>query len=109
MAKPRVAVVDLRTAKPEPKRVDPFYQSREWLKVRALVLKRDNYTCQTCGIAVRRHPEETDKPRALVDHIVERRDGGADLDPANLATICDPCHTRKTNQKRAERQDRHPS
>lgn len=109
MAKPRVAVADLRTAKPEPKRVDPFYRSPEWLRVRAFVLKRDNYTCQTCGVAVRQHLGETDKPRASVDHVVERRDGGADLNPANLATTCDACHTRKTNLKRAERQARHPS
>ncbi|MEI9804079.1 MAG: HNH endonuclease [Pseudolabrys sp.] len=47
------------------------------------------------------------KPREGVrlygDHIVEIKDSGAKLDPANVLLRCAPCHGRKTAEARAER------
>jgi hypothetical protein len=37
------------------------------------------------------------------DHIVELRDGGAPLDPANVLLRCGRCHTTKTVAERARR------
>jgi 5-methylcytosine-specific restriction protein A len=41
--------------------------------------------------------------RLFVDHIVERKDGGADYDPGNLETLCATCHARKTTGERVKR------
>jgi 5-methylcytosine-specific restriction endonuclease McrA len=37
------------------------------------------------------------------DHIVELRDGGAKLDPANVQLNCARCHGKKTHQERQRR------
>lgn len=67
--------------------------SKAWRTVRALVLDRDNRTCQTCGT--------TDRRKLVVHHIVEFRDGGKDV-PENLVTWCRPCHTRHHSTRRAQ-------
>jgi hypothetical protein len=61
--------------------------------VAQLKLERGEY-CQACG-----------KPATYLeaDHIVELKDGGAALDPANVRLFCRPCHAKKTNQARGER------
>ena len=41
--------------------------------------------------------------RIFGDHIKERRDGGAEFDPANIQCLCGSCHTRKTAEARAAR------
>ena len=67
-------------------RVNKFYHSKEWKKVRALVLARDHYLCVFCG-----------KPGDTVDHIFELDDKNVDnpfisLNPDNLRTLCRTCH-----------------
>lgn len=39
----------------------------------------------------------------FVDHIIEIKDGGAKLDPANVWTLCGSCHVKKTNRERDKR------
>ncbi|WP_407026450.1 HNH endonuclease [Agrobacterium rosae] len=41
--------------------------------------------------------------RIIGDHIHERKDGGADLDPSNIELLCRPCHNTKTAKARAAR------
>jgi len=60
-----------------------------WDAARIVVLRRDRYTCQRCGVRGRRFGLE-------VDHVVEIARGGAPLDYANLQTLCRPCHRAKT-------------
>jgi 5-methylcytosine-specific restriction endonuclease McrA len=60
-----------------------------WDTARSVVLRRDRYTCRTCG--VRRRARDLE-----VDHIRELADGGAALDYANLQTLCPLCHRAKT-------------
>lgn len=60
---------------------------RPWRRLRARVILRDQYTCQLC----RRVCMDSDLD---VDHIVPRAQGGTD-DPANLRTLCRPCHTKR--------------
>jgi len=56
-----------------------------WVKRRALILRRDNNTCQQCG--------ETEG-QMHIDHIVPRRlNGGEDVN--NLITLCRACNLRK--------------
>jgi len=62
---------------------------RAWEILRARILKRDKYLCQTClrqGIATE---------AKAVDHIKAKAFGGSD-DETNLEAICHACHRAKT-------------
>lgn len=61
-----------------------------WQKLRAIVLERDDYTCQYCG-----------EPANHVDHIIPVCQGGADkLD--NLVAACRFCNCSKGGRTPAE-------
>jgi hypothetical protein len=78
---PRLKAVDTRIAKPEPKAYQPVYYSRAWRRLVAqLKLERGVY-CQACG----KHATYLE-----ADHVVELKDGGAPLDPANVPCSAGP-------------------
>ena len=58
-----------------------------WRKLRAKVMKRDNYLCQVCLPQMTKAKE--------VDHITNKAKGGTD-DMDNLQAICIGCHRAKT-------------
>jgi 5-methylcytosine-specific restriction endonuclease McrA len=87
----------MTTAYVEPKRADDFYSTPEWKRARATAIERAGGICAGCG----RKPS-----RPFVDHITERKDGGAPFDQANLQVLCGSCHTAKTHRARVERQRR---
>ena len=62
----------------------PIRPSTPWMKYRAFVLRRDNYTCVYCGT----------KEKIGLDHIVPRSKGGSDT-PDNLVAACFPCNRKK--------------
>lgn len=93
---PRVATLDTRTARPPPKTADPELLAPQW---RALVadLKRERGDrCEDCGRT---------GTRIFGDHIVERQDGGAVLDRANIRLRCGSCHGLKTAAERRKRME----
>lgn len=62
-----------------------------WDRLRATILKRDNYVCQcedckAAGLV---------KPATHVDHRIPKAQGGSD-DPSNLQSMNVACHMRKT-------------
>ena len=59
-----------------------------WSKIRLRIRKRDQYTCQSCKIAVQ---------AGIVDHRVALINGGSNAD-TNLQLLCEVCHTDKTNR-----------
>ena len=73
------------------KELDSFYKSSAWRKLRTRFIKA-NPLCNICGY-----------PAKIVDHIIEIRDGGAKLDSANLQSLCQTCHNRKTIRERIKR------
>lgn len=80
------------------KYVDPFYESPEWRAFAREIKQQRGYICEDCG------KDCTDTPRGLIaDHIVERKDGGADFDPLNTCLRCTACHNRKTAKARTQR------
>lgn len=75
------------------KPVDPFYQSREWATFASAIKRQRRFTCERCGT------DHAATPWFIrADHIVARKDGGADYDPLNIACLCASCD----NAKRAE-------
>ncbi|WP_414446845.1 HNH endonuclease [Burkholderia sp. 22PA0099] len=60
-----------------------------WDKLRKTILARDFGMCQPCKRAGRL------RPASMVDHIVNKAQGGTD-NPSNLEAICRPCHKLKT-------------
>lgn len=72
----------------------PYVQcvGEEWQKARMRALVRDEFTCQSHKIGVRKEPCTENRLRNLqVHHIQQRLHGGThDLD--NLITVCRSCH-----------------
>src|ERR1043166_9575505 len=88
-------VVGSRTGPPRPPwdhggkgRIERGYDHR-WMKLRLVVLARDQHLCQPCRRAGR------GTPAAAVDHIKPKAKGGTD-ELENLEAICEPCHRNKT-------------
>lgn len=94
--RPKIATVDLRTARPAPKQADPHYASAEHLAWRRAVLERAGWQCEWPGCG-------RSNCRLFADHIVELRDGGAALDVANGQALCGAHHTLKTAESRRRR------
>lgn len=96
----QVTVLDTRAARPPAKTAAPFYLSREWRTLMAAIVAERGRRCQDPQCKT---PGRTGI-RVFGDHIVELRDGGAELDRANVLLRCGSCHTRKTAAERARRQ-----
>lgn len=96
MLRPRVATLDTSIAAPPPKTADSHYGTPEHKAWVRQVITRAGGHCQGQGCT-------RSGVRLFADHIVEKRDGGALLDPANGQALCGSCHTRKTNRERARR------
>ena len=95
MAMPgRLATIGPRL-RPPPKQAEPFYQSKAW---RQLVARRKLDSDYFAALARRKAGE-----RVILDHVVERKDGGDDLDPANTEWLTFTEHQRKTAAARAKR------
>jgi 5-methylcytosine-specific restriction endonuclease McrA len=63
-----------------------------WPSIRNAILRRDHRKCVKCGNSAWE-----------VDHIVELADGGSFWDPANLQTLCEDHHKKKTSASRKVR------
>lgn len=75
------------------KEITAQYKTSRWQRVRKAALFRDGGWCQRCK----------EKPAALVDHIIEIKDGGDMWDLANLQALCDSCHNIKTREEAVKR------
>lgn len=81
--------------RPAPKVAEGFYSSAAW---RGLVADRRR-DADYAAAKARAKPGE----RLILDHKVERKDGGADLDPANTEWLTFSEHQVKTAKARAAR------
>ena len=95
----RVPTLSLQTAALPPKVADPFYSSAAWIELRGRVRREARGRCQVQGCTQR---------GAIVDHIVELKDGGAPLERTNVWLLCASHHSLKTVAERARRTARRP-
>lgn len=79
-----------------PKVAERFYASPQWRGLVAAIKRERGNWCQRCGAGGK-------GARIIGDHVVERKDGGAELDPANVELLCLPCHNTKTAAEKARR------
>jgi len=78
--------------KPKAGKVNKFYSTYEWRKVRYEVLKRDGARCLLCGAS------RKDGAVLNVDHIKPlKKFWSLRLDPENLQTLCSACNHGKGN------------
>ncbi|MBF8280811.1 MAG: restriction endonuclease [Candidatus Magasanikbacteria bacterium] len=62
-------------------------------ETRAIVLERNGFTCQSCGLAAG-DPDPYNKSRTVrltMGHIIDKSKGGSDT-PANLKAVCTNCN-----------------
>lgn len=94
--RPRLTVLDTRRVKPPPKVADAILVSAQWKALRARMRAERGYRCEAPGCG-------RTAGRLYLDHIIERRDGGAEFDPSNLQWLCATHHALKTARVREER------
>jgi 5-methylcytosine-specific restriction protein A len=103
--RPRLPVLDLRTARPAVKRAERELLTGDHRAWREAVLQRAGYRCEWVERGVR--CERTSSThRMFADHVVERQDGGAALDVTNGRCLCARHHGLKTFRERAKRMAR---
>lgn len=69
-------------------------------RYRRIAWERDRGVCAQCG---HQDPNPSIFGPWHADHIVPCADGGAPLDPANIQTLCVPCHEAKTGEEATDR------
>ena len=78
------------------KALQGFYRTSKWRRKR-------NAHIAAHPLCVHCEERGTISGADMVDHIVERRDGGSNLDSANLQSLCNKCHAVKTRDERLKR------
>lgn len=72
-----------------------IYQTVEWDKIRKKVFKRDNWTCQICGVkCVNKTDKKNKKKWIQCHHIIPYRICRCHNE-ADLITLCQSCHSRE--------------
>jgi hypothetical protein len=81
----------------DPKPLPAFERSMS-KEIRALVLERNGFTCQMCGVAAGEpHPYDPHrKTRLHIGHIIDKSHGGSD-DLSNLRALCSVCNEGAAN------------
>ena len=76
----------------------PAFERAISKEVRAFVLDRNGFTCQTCGAAAGEpHPyDPARKTRLHIGHVIDKSQGGTD-DPGNLRAVCSVCNEGASN------------
>jgi hypothetical protein len=74
----------------------PFLNSSAWRRLRLMYIQAQPI-CEACLPEV---PTDCSGRNGQIDHIISREAGGAELDPANLMTLCRSHHAKKSAMER---------
>ncbi|MDB5618453.1 HNH endonuclease [Tardiphaga sp.] len=102
-SKPRLVAHDTRTARPLAKQADPELQTAAHRAWRLDVCRRAGWRCEWVESGQRCQASAKRGDVMIGDHIIERADGGALLDPGNGQCLCTAHNTLKGNRARAAR------
>lgn len=80
-----------------PKQAEGFYRSPAWRNLVAERRRDGDY------FAALKRARSDGSRRVILDHVHERKDGGADLDPLNTKWLTFNEHQRKTAEARSRR------
>jgi 5-methylcytosine-specific restriction enzyme A len=87
--KPSLGYGDPPSRGKERYRLDPWqkwYSSRKWKRLREMVLLRDHYTCNACGLI-------DPRPGQLIcDHVVPHKGDEQKFWAGPFQTLCKTCH-----------------
>ena len=100
---PRLRTIDARTARPPAKLADAELLTPDHKRWAREVKRRAGWRCEAVTPDGARCLNAAPTHRLYADHVVERRDGGSPLDPANGRCLCASHHVRKTTAERAKR------
>ena len=103
MLRPAISVADLRIARPREKRVDPELNTQAYKRWAEEVKRRAGYRCEHVDAGRRCPRSKARGDRMIADHIHERKDGGALLDPKNGQCLCVSHNTAQGIAARAAR------
>lgn len=82
------------------KKVDPFYKSTAWKRLRLAALERDHYICQDCLRAKQNGERIRPRTATAVHHILPREQYPEKaLEIENLISLCDACHNKRHPEK----------
>ncbi len=95
----RVSSLPPRAAPPQ-KIADPFYLTAAWRQFARDIKRQRGFICENPDC--RRDCSHASRG-LIADHVVERKDGGADFDPLNVMLLCIACHNTKTVIERTKR------
>jgi len=72
------------------------YRGSEWERIRAAAYKRDNYTCQSCGVHCigRKEMSKSNAHRLIQCHHIVFWKDSQDNSLENLVTLCASCHAK---------------
>lgn len=101
--KPKLGTIDTRTVSPPPKTADAELLTPEHKAWRLAVCRRAGWRCEWVEHGKRCEASAANGHRMNADHIVERADGGALLDPNNGQCLCTRHNTLKGLSARAAR------
>lgn len=73
--------------------------SRQWRNLRAWHITQEPW-CRVC------RKKDVLTEAVEVDHIIPLSEGGQLLDPANLQSLCRPCHQKKSAEEDRQRRKR---
>lgn len=78
-----------------------MYKTERWKRLRSQVVKRDRWTCTSCGRSVK------GKGESRVDHIIKVKDDPSKAwQVSNLRTLCSACDNARHAEKGGHQQER---
>ena len=74
-----------------------YLGSNEWKEKREIILKRDNYICQDCGVKCigKRDATKDNSDKIIQCHHIENYNKGHNNNKSNLITLCLKCHLKR--------------